>query len=87
MLDILTGHINEILERNNEIYKFRIKICKSCPLFDRNKVLGWVCSNKLWINKDGEVSKKEKDGFVKGCGCRLEAKLRNMNSKCIISKW
>ena len=32
-------------------------------------------------------SKKPKEGFIKGCGCRLDWKIKNINSKCIAGLW
>lgn len=34
-----------------------------------------------------EKSNKPKKGFIKGCGCALSFKIKNINSKCIAGLW
>ena len=31
--DIVKGHVNELLNRNEDISKVRMDICRKCPLF------------------------------------------------------
>lgn len=84
--NIVRGHVNEILGLNNNSYEHRIAICLECPLYSPK--LGGLCNNKLWLNPEtGDVSTEEKEGFVQGCGCRLQAKTRDLQSHCIINKW
>lgn len=85
--DIIEGHINELKNSNEEIRNQRMDICKKCPLF-KEGFIGYVCNNNLYLNPEtNEISKYKKDGFFKGCGCRLEAKTRNINNRCPINKW
>lgn len=50
--------------------------------------MGGICNPNLYIHPDTEdVSINPKDGYVKGCGCRLQAKTRLIEAKCIINKW
>lgn len=86
ILDIIDGHVNEMFNANEELYEKRMKICKECPLYKLTPI-GPICNPKLYINKSNEVSAYKKEGFVKGCGCRLNAKTRLFHGKCIISKW
>lgn len=83
---IVQGHINEALGLNKDIKQERLKICYSCPLF-LNK-LGGICNNKLWLNPNtGQISTTRKDGFKKGCGCRLLSKTTLPNAECPLGKW
>lgn len=87
VIDILNGHVKELLGENDYLSDKRMRICKQCPLF-KNSPIGPICNSKLYISKDGkEVADYGKDGFVKGCGCRLNSKSRLPNAKCIIGKW
>lgn len=86
IIDILNGHVNEILNNNEDLFNERMKICRRCPLYIATK-LGPMCNNKLWIDKNSNISKEEKKDYVRGCGCRLDAKLRVPHAKCIINKW
>lgn len=74
MLEILKGHINEIFNKQEDLYNSRILICKKCPLFTESSI-GYLCDkNKIHNN-------------IRGCGCRLSAKARLINSKCVLNKW
>lgn len=86
IIDIINGHVNEAFNSNEELYKKRIEICKKCPLYKESN-FGPICNPKLFINKNDETSTVKKEGYVKGCGCRLNAKTRLTYSKCIINKW
>lgn len=85
---ILKGHINELLGLNTDLYKARIKVCKKCPLYKVSLKFGEVCNSSLWYNPETEdVSIQQKDGYVNGCGCRLDAKTRLANAICPANKW
>lgn len=84
---ILDGHTKELLKQNNDLYEQRMTICRKCPLF-KVTVVGPVCNSNLYLNiKTGDVSKTQKDGYKKGCGCRLNAKTRLSYTKCPLNKW
>lgn len=84
--NIVNGHVNELLGLNKDISEERIKICYKCPLFSPK--YGGLCNSKLYIDPTtNEISTKPKDGYVRGCGCRLQAKTSLLNAKCIIDKW
>lgn len=84
--NIVNGHVNELLGLNKDISKERMKICQKCPLFSPK--YGGFCNNKLYIDPNtDDVSITPKDGYVRGCGCRLQAKTSLLNAKCIIDKW
>ena len=67
------------------IIKEREQICKSCPIFSPDRQ---ICNPKLWINPDtNEVSTYSKSGYIRGCGCIVLRKLRNLSNHCVAGKW
>ena len=83
---IIKGTVNELLGLNKDISLGRKKICYRCPLFSIK--YGGICNDKLWINpKTGDISTEEKDEFIKGCGCRINAKTTLSSAECPIGKW
>lgn len=84
--NIIQGHFNELLGRNEDLSEQRLKICHSCPLYlDR---LGGICNDKLWMDPVTEdVSLLRIDGYVRGCHCRVNAKTRLVNAECPAGKW
>ena len=63
----------------------RKKICQECPIFRPSDE---VCNPKLWLNPNtNEVCTYSKSGYIKGCGCAVFIKMRNINSHCIAGKW
>lgn len=87
--NIIEGHMNELLDVNSQIAQPRLKICKLCRLYTRNRLMGWMeCNSKLWLNPEtNDVSTEQKDGYVKGCGCRINAKIRVAGERCPAGKW
>lgn len=83
---IVKGTVNNIFNRKDGLYKKRISICRECPLYKEDSIWGEVCDPSKYINKDNEVSKIARPGFVKGCGCILGSKTRVDEEKCIINK-
>ena len=84
--NIVEGHVNELLNRNKNISEIRMKICKVCPIF-QNK-LGGICNSNLWLNPiTNDVSFPKKDGYIRGCGCRLQAKTTLIDEQCEAHKW
>lgn len=84
--NIVKGHANELLGLNKSLQESRMDICKKCPLF--KQVAGGICNPSLWLNpKTEEISNNKKDGYVKGCGCRLRAKTTLVKSHCPARKW
>ena len=86
-IDILNGHIKNTIGNIDNLSEKRLRICIKCPLY-RKTPMGAICNNKLYISKDGkEVLNYGKEGYVKGCGCNSDKKVRIPNAKCIIKKW
>lgn len=87
MKKIIQGHIKEMINAEEDLFKSRINVCKACPLYKRT-TYGPVCNGNLYINPiNKEVSLEEKKGFIRGCGCRLNAKTRVKESKCPADFW
>lgn len=83
---IIKGHINEILSLNKDISEERLKICYYCPLYSPK--FGGMCNNRLWLNPNtGDVSTVKKDGYKRGCGCRLLSKTKVLEASCPLDKW
>ena len=84
---IVRGHANELFKLNQDISETRLQICEKCPLYKKN-VLGGLCNPRLWLNPETmEVSNSRKDNFYKGCGCRLQAKTRDVKAHCTTKQW
>ena len=85
--NIVTGHVNELLGNKEAVALPRLAICKKCPLYKKT-MYGYVCNSNAWLNPEtGEFSLDKKDGYVKGCGCRINAKVTVANEKCPAGKW
>lgn len=87
--NIIVGHINEFLGNKESVAKPRRDVCLKCPLYHVNELWGWAeCNHKLWLNpKTEETSLEPKPGYVRGCGCRIEAKISVPSEKCPLGKW
>lgn len=84
---IVKGHVNELLGRKQELSEARMEICNACPL-KVQKTYGAVCDPQRFVNPDtNEISFFPKEGFYKGCGCRLNAKTRDAEEICPAQKW
>ena len=63
----------------------RKKICDKCPIYNPTE---GTCNSRLWLNPNtNEVSTYNKTGFVRGCGCIVSVKMRNLLNHCIAGKW
>lgn len=90
--NIIEGHVNELrsltnltTDKEEKIFKKRAEICQACPLKTGNS-----CNSNKSVNPETmEVSVRNsgKEGFVNGCGCRLSAKQKSINSKCPAGFW
>lgn len=86
VFDIVNGHVKEVLNISKDLSENRLKICYRCPLYSNR--LGGICNSRLWLNPNtGDVSISKKDGYISGCGCRLQAKTRLPNAVCPVGKW
>lgn len=63
----------------------RYDICNACPICDREH---GICNSDLYLNpKNNDISTYKKDGYIKGCGCLLEFKIKKDTAKCPCGKW
>jgi hypothetical protein len=84
---ILVGHLNELINRGEDLYDMRIQICKKCPLYKEGK-LGPICNPELYLNLlTNETNHIGGEGYGRGCGCRLNAKTRLEDAECPNNKW
>ena len=87
-IDVLQGHINEVLKREEDLAQSRLAICKQCPGCKETKAFGPICDSSKYISPDGsEVDTKPHAGWKRLCGCRLKAKVRVRGAHCVIGKW
>lgn len=87
MKSIVTGHLKELIGSEQELSGSRMEICSKCPIIAL-KSYGYVCDSSKHLNPEtNEVSYLYKDGFYKGCGCRLNAKTREQEEHCPAGKW
>lgn len=85
---IINGHINEFFNKEQELYNKRIEICKTCPLYKKDNILGYICNPNLYVNPiTKETSDEYKPGFYNGCGCRLSAAARTKDKRCPLGFW
>ena len=88
MVDIIDGHLKELFNKEEDLSKQRVNICKSCPLYKIDSILGEICNSKLYLNLEtNQVSTYPRKGYYNGCGCRLQAKSRLKSAKCPLEKW
>ena len=84
---ITKGFLNNVLNKEEELFNERIAVCRSCKLHKIDKVFGEVCNKRLWLNiKTDETSSTPKIGYKNGCGCVLKSKTRVPNSRCPLDK-
>lgn len=84
---IAEGHFKEITRQENDLYESRIRICRQCPLYT-DTVAGPICDSKKCYNSEtNTVQSYPANGYTCGCACRLNAKTRLKNAKCVLNKW
>ena len=70
-------HVQNIEERE--------AICKKCPIFSPMRA---ICNPKLYLNPEtNDVSTSAKVGYIRGCGCHVLIKMRNLSNHCVAEKW
>ena len=58
----------------------RREICNNCPIYSPARA---ICNPNLWLNPEtNEVSTKAKAGYIRGCGCHVLIKMRNLTLRC-----
>lgn len=85
--DVVLGHANELLKKNTKLKNERMRICHKCPLFTESNI-GPMCDPNKYLNPvTGEFRYSSKEGYIKGCGCRLSAKATLEDAHCPADKW
>lgn len=88
MIDIIEGHLNELFNKEEELSKSRLTICKTCPLYKIDNILGEICNSRLYLNPDtNQTSTYPRQGYYNGCSCLLNKKSKIIGSKCPVNKW
>lgn len=83
---IVKGHVNEVLGLNTDISEKRMNICRMCPIYSPK--FGGLCNSNLYLDPStGNVSTVLRNGYIRGCGCRLSAKTTLPNANCPADKW
>lgn len=84
---IVQGTFNNLLRREEELYKERIQICRNCKLLMETKLFGAICNPNIYLNPiTNETSSTAKAGFKNGCGCVLSSKCRVKEVHCPLNK-
>lgn len=66
----------------------RMAICKTCPIRKEDPVYGIICDSSKYMNKaTGEVSRLPHSGWIKGCGCKMNYKVKSPSAHCVANKW
>ena len=85
---IIDGWAKDIANKEQKLYDIRMPICKKCPLYTDDVVFHGKCDAKKYYNPNtNELSNLPKEGFINGCGCKLSAKTRLKEAKCVLNKW
>jgi len=84
---IIEGTYKNILNKDQELYNERIKICRKCKLLKDDSTFGEMCNSKLYLNPyTNETSEVPKPNYIKGCGCILASKCRVREAHCPLKK-
>ena len=85
---IAKGTLYNLLNKEEELYKERMKICRSCKMLLDHNIFGEICNPNLYINPlTDEISYDPKSGYIKGCHCVMGSKTRIKEASCIAGKW
>lgn len=85
---IVKGTINNLLNKEDQLYNSRIAICKKCKLYKADGIFGPKCNEKLYLNPNtNETSTVPRSGYYKGCACVLSSAARVIDKKCPLGKW
>ena len=47
LIDIISGHVNEAINKNEDLSEKRLAICKECPLY-KETPMGPICNPRFW---------------------------------------
>ena len=82
------NNIIEVKNVNGDYAEERMDICKQCPLYILQELVGPICNSKLYLNtKTNKLSDLPREGYKNGCGCLLERKVLQIENHCPLHKW
>lgn len=85
---IVEGWVNDVFDKEQELYEKRIKICKECPLYTVDRIFKGKCDgSKCWDTINDKLVNFPGKNIICGCGCKMSAKTRLKESKCVLNKW
>lgn len=85
---IVRGTLNNILDKEQELFNERMKICIDCKLYVPDGFGGAKCNPYLYLDPTTEeTSRIPKLGYYRGCGCILGSKTRVREAHCPAKKW
>ena len=82
---IVEGWTNYALGKEQELSEARMKICRECPLY--NKDTDRCDARKCWDTINNKLVSTPGKGIICGCGCVMRAATKSINIKCVLSKW
>ena len=71
------GEVGKTLKMDPAV---RLNICRACPKYKRNPIVGPTCGTLA-------IPEYDKDGKEVACGCILNIKTRMKNKHCPQGKW
>ena len=85
VVDIAEGWTNYALGKERELSESRMKICKQCPLYNKEKD---TCDSKrCWDTKNEKLVDYPGKSIICGCGCYMKKKSSLKRAKCVLNKW
>lgn len=82
------NNIIEIPNINGDYAEKRMSICKQCPLYIYEDLIGSLCNSKLYLNPNtNKTSDLPREGYKSGCGCLLDRKVLQLENHCPLKKW
>lgn len=71
-----------------ELAEIRMEICRKCPLYVEDPIVGPKCDNRKYLDVDEDKAYPTwKPGRIRGCNCLLKYKVMSPSNKCIAGKW
>ena len=83
--DIVEGYTNYALGKEDDLYEKRIKICRQCPLYNKEK--DKCDSKKCWDKINKKLVDYPGKDIICGCGCIMSKAGRATSKKCVLGKW
>lgn len=86
--EIARGWVNDLLNKEKELYLYRMNICKDCVLYSEGGTFGPVCDSSKCVDvHTGALAYAPTGNTICGCSCFLNKKTRVKSAKCVLGKW